>query len=84
MHASFGGGCASWQEGARRFPFWSRVSSAAGRRSGAEVVIVPLYVGGDPSVEDLLQLADFWVAGLPVASGRKGLLEAGSVNGGSE
>jgi len=38
---------------------------------------------GEPDVEDYFQLVDFWVDGLLVSSGRKGLLEAGSVNGGS-
>jgi len=53
-------------------------------RTGAEAVIVPLYVGGEPGVEDYFQLVDLWVDGLLGAAERKGLLETGPVNGGSE
>jgi ABC-type Zn uptake system ZnuABC Zn-binding protein ZnuA len=53
-------------------------------RTGAEAVIVPLYVGGEPGVEDYFQLVDFWVDGLLAAAERKGLLETESVNGGEE
>jgi ABC-type Zn uptake system ZnuABC Zn-binding protein ZnuA len=53
-------------------------------RVGAEAVIVPLYVGGKQGVEDYFQLVDCWVDGLLAAAQRKGLLETGSVNGGSE
>ena len=53
-------------------------------RVDAEAVIVPLYVGGKPGVEDYFQLVDCWVNGLLAAAQRKGLLEAGAVNGSSE
>ena len=33
---------------------------------------MPLHVGGEPRVEDLPQLADFWVAGLPGRLGAEG------------
>ncbi len=53
-------------------------------RTGAEAVIVPLYVGGEQGVEDYFQLVDCWVNGLLDAAERKGLLESGSVHGGPE
>jgi ABC-type Zn uptake system ZnuABC Zn-binding protein ZnuA len=53
-------------------------------RTGAEPVIVPLYVGGRQGVDDYFQLVDCWVDGLLAAAQRKGLLETGSVNGSAE
>jgi ABC-type Zn uptake system ZnuABC Zn-binding protein ZnuA len=53
-------------------------------RVDAEAVIVPLYVGGRQDVDDYFQLVDCWVDGLLAAAQRKGLIEAGAVNGSSE
>jgi len=39
-------------------------------RTGAKAVIVPLFVGGAPSVDDYYQLVDYWTDGvLGVAEG---------------
>jgi ABC-type Zn uptake system ZnuABC Zn-binding protein ZnuA len=43
-------------------------------RTGAEAVIVPLYVGGSADVDDYFELVDFWVDGLLKAAKKKGLL----------
>jgi ABC-type Zn uptake system ZnuABC Zn-binding protein ZnuA len=43
-------------------------------RTNAEVVIVPLYVGGAEGTEDYFKLVDFWVEGLLKAAERKGIL----------
>ncbi len=45
-------------------------------RVGAEAVIVPLYVGGTPGVEDYLQLVDLWTGRLLDAAKAKGLIGA--------
>jgi zinc/manganese transport system substrate-binding protein len=42
-------------------------------RVGAEPVIVPLYVGGGPGVEDYFQLMDHWTGRLLEAAKKKGL-----------
>lgn len=46
-------------------------------RVEAEAVVVPLYVGGAPGVEDYFQLVDFWVDGLLAAAKKTGLVDAG-------
>ncbi|MBN2132720.1 MAG: zinc ABC transporter substrate-binding protein [Sedimentisphaerales bacterium] len=43
-------------------------------RTGAEAVVVPLFVGGVPEAEDYFQLVDYWVDNLLGAAGRKGLV----------
>ena len=43
-------------------------------RVGAEAVIVPLYVGGNPDVADYFQLVDCWIERLLDAGKAKGLL----------
>jgi len=43
-------------------------------RTGAEAVIVPLYVGGADGTEDYFKLVDFWVDGLLKAAEKKGIL----------
>lgn len=44
-------------------------------RVGAEPVIVPLYVGGAPGVDDYFQLVDHWIGRLLKAAKDKGLTE---------
>ena len=53
-----------------------KIRTVAGR-VGAEPVIVPLYVGGAPGVEDYFQLVDRWVRQLLNAAQKKGLLSQG-------
>jgi len=43
-------------------------------RTGAEAVIVPLYVGGAEGVEDYFSLVDYWTDALLAAGRKKGLL----------
>ncbi len=43
-------------------------------RTGAEAVIVPLYVGGAEGVEDYFKIVDYWVDGLLKAAEKKGIL----------
>lgn len=43
-------------------------------RTGAEAVIVPLYVGGADGVEDYFKIVDYWVDVLLKASEKKGIL----------
>jgi len=43
-------------------------------RVGAQAVIVPLYVGGGPNVEDYFKLVDYWIAQLLDAAKDKGLI----------
>jgi zinc/manganese transport system substrate-binding protein len=43
-------------------------------RTGAEAVIVPLYVGGGDGIEDYFKLVDCWVDGLSKAAKKKGIL----------
>lgn len=43
-------------------------------RTGAEAVIVPLYVGGADGTEDYFKLVDYWVEGLLKAAEKKGIL----------
>ena len=43
-------------------------------RTGAEAVIVPLYVGGADGIEDHFKLVDYWVDGLLKAAEKKGIL----------
>ena len=45
------------------------------KRTGAEAVIVPLYVGGIKNVDDYFKLVDFWIDGLLKAAGKKGFLK---------
>ena len=47
---------------------------AVANRVNAEPVIVPLYVGGVPGVDDYFQLADYWIDGLLEAAKKKGIL----------
>lgn len=42
-------------------------------RTNAEAVIVPLYVGGAPGVNDYFELVDHWIDGLLRAAEKKGL-----------
>jgi ABC-type Zn uptake system ZnuABC Zn-binding protein ZnuA len=48
-------------------------------RTGAEAVIVPLYVGGRGDVRDYFELVDCWVDGLLSAAEKTGLIESRSV-----
>jgi len=50
-----------------------KIRTVAGRVN-AEPVIVPLYVGGAPGVEDYFQLMDQWIRQLLKAAEKKGLL----------
>ena len=50
--------------------FSERKVKSISSQVGAEPVIVPLYVGGAPGVNDYLQLVDYWVNGL-LGAGRK-------------
>jgi zinc/manganese transport system substrate-binding protein len=43
-------------------------------RTGAEAVVVPLFVGGVPGTEDYFQLVDHWVNGLLEAARKTGLV----------
>jgi zinc/manganese transport system substrate-binding protein len=43
-------------------------------RTGAEAVIVPLFVGGVPGTETYVQLVDYWVNGLLKAAQKTGLV----------
>ena len=43
-------------------------------RTGAEAVIVPLYVGGTEDTDDYFKLVDYWVEGLLKAAKRKGII----------
>lgn len=43
-------------------------------RVGAEPVIVPLYVGGAPDVDDYFDLVDYWIDHLLEAAARTGLV----------
>jgi len=53
-------------------------------RVGAEAVIVPLYVGGGPDVEDYFKLVEFWVDGLLTAARTAGVIELGQAAGGTK
>lgn len=44
-------------------------------RTGAEAVIVPLYVEGAEGIKDYFQLVDHWIGALIAAAQKKGLLE---------
>jgi len=44
-------------------------------RTGAEAVIVPLYVGGADGIDDYFTLVDHWVDGLLKAAEKKGVLK---------
>jgi len=50
----------------------NKVRAVAGK-VGARAVIVPLYVGGVPGVNDYYQLVDYWVKGLVSAAKQTGL-----------
>ena len=50
-----------------------KIRTVAGR-VGAEPVIVPLYVGGAPGVEDYFELVDNWIGQLLMAAEKKGLV----------
>jgi zinc/manganese transport system substrate-binding protein len=43
-------------------------------RTGAEAVVVPLFVGGVPGTESYIQLVDYWVNGLLEAARTTGLV----------
>jgi len=43
-------------------------------RTGAEAVVVPLFVGGAPGVESYFQLVDYWINGLLEAAQKTGLV----------
>jgi len=43
-------------------------------RTGAEAVIVPLFVGGTPGTETYFQLVDYWINGLLRAAENTGLM----------
>ncbi len=45
-------------------------------RTGAQAVIVPLYVGGAAGAEDYFELVDYWVDGLLNAAKKKNLLNS--------
>lgn len=45
------------------------------KRTGAEAVIVPLYVGGVKKVDDYFKLVNFWIDGLLKAAEKKDLLK---------
>ena len=55
-----------------------KIRTVAGR-VGAEPVIVPLYVGGVPGVDDYFKLVDYWVDGILSAAASKGLLAGDKV-----
>ncbi|MGC9334613.1 MAG: metal ABC transporter substrate-binding protein, partial [Anaerolineae bacterium] len=42
-------------------------------RTGAEAVVVPLFVGGVPEADDYFKLVDYWVGNLVRAAERKAL-----------
>lgn len=44
-------------------------------RTGAEAVIVPLYVGGAQGIDDYFELVDYWIDGLLKAAQKKDLLK---------
>jgi len=46
------------------------------RKTGATAVIVPLYVGGAPGVDDYFQLVDHWTHALLKAAKEKGLVKS--------
>jgi len=43
-------------------------------RTGAEAVVVPLFVGGAPGIENYFQLVDYWINGLLNAAKNTGLV----------
>jgi len=43
-------------------------------KTGAQAVIVPLFVGGTPETEDYFQLVDYWINELLAGAKNKGLL----------
>ena len=43
-------------------------------RTGAEAVVVPLFVGGAPGTESYFQLFDYWINGLLEAARKTGLV----------
>ena len=43
-------------------------------RTGAEAVVVPLFVGGAPGIDSYFQLVDYWVNGLLGAAKKAGLV----------
>jgi len=43
-------------------------------RTGAEAVVVPLFVGGVPGTESYIQLVDYWINGLLEAAKKTGLV----------
>ena len=45
-------------------------------RTGAQAVIVPLYVGGAAGAENYFELVDYWVDGLLNAAKKKNLLNS--------
>jgi zinc/manganese transport system substrate-binding protein len=51
-----------------------KIRTVAGR-VGAEPVIVPLYVGGIPGVDNYFMLVDHWVDGILTAASNTGLIE---------
>lgn len=54
--------------------FDQRKVKIVANRTDAEAVIVPLYVGGAPGVEDYSGLVDYWVDKLVMAAKKKGLI----------
>ena len=44
------------------------------KKTGAQAVIVPLFVGGAPGIEDYFQLVDYWVNSLLKAAKNTGLV----------
>ena len=46
------------------------------RRTGAQAVVVPLYVGGAEGIDDYFALVDHWVAGLRKAAADAGIATA--------
>jgi zinc/manganese transport system substrate-binding protein len=48
-------------------------------RTGAEAVIVPIYVGGAEGTEDYFKLVDYWIDGLLRAAKKKGILNEKTV-----
>ena len=51
-----------------------KIRTVAGRVD-AEAVIVPLYVEGEPGVDDYFKLVDYWVDGLLKAAEKKDILK---------
>jgi len=60
-----------------------KIRTVAGR-VGADAVIVPLYVGGAPDVNDYFELVDCWVDGLLAAASHQNLIGSGKPGGSAQ